>query len=197
MRLDLGRNTDFLHELAFVHLTNGFISYCSDILSVAALGSPEKFDLSIRLQPLRLLRAKTSTRIINEISIAIVSRITAMNYPELKKLLLSKIQLKKGDLQIFEVIDRGIRTRNFLTHRRGISNLALDIHETGRWRKSEKVADAELTRLWRSISKLSRAIDVAIMRDFDVWRGADICAPGLYRKKGGRLIRADEQGAYD
>src|SRR5438067_9332489 len=37
LRLDLDRNIEFLSELAFLHLVNCFLIYCSDILAVAAL----------------------------------------------------------------------------------------------------------------------------------------------------------------
>jgi hypothetical protein len=83
MRLDLGRNQEFLHELAFLHLVNSFIIYCSDILSVAALGSPEKFDADIRTKSSRLLNPTFSSHELkNEIGIIIASRIIRTPYSD-------------------------------------------------------------------------------------------------------------------
>lgn len=192
MRLDLGRNRDVLNELTFLHLVNSFITYCSDILAVAALGSPEKFDLRIRVDAATLARIPNQGRIMREVAIGVVSHITFMSYPELKKLLLSKVNLPKGAMRKLGVVDRGVEKRNRLTHGLGISNLALDIHRLGTWRKREKVTETQLSVLWNAIAHLSRTIDRSVMKNFDVWRGVDICAPGLYRKKGGVRIRMED-----
>jgi hypothetical protein len=197
IRLDLGRNLDFLHELIFLHLANSFVTYCSDILAVAALGSPEKFDVEIRAKTSRLLSASiTPNEINNEVGIIIVSRIIRTPYADLKKLLLSKISLSSAVLKKFKIVDQGIEKRNELTHGLGIAKLAIDIHTTSRWQSSKKVTDGDLAKFWRAIAGASRSIDIAVMRKYDVWRGVDICAPGLYRRPGGHLIRAKERGAY-
>ncbi len=193
MRLDLGRNVEFLNELAFLHLINRFLTYCCDILAVAALGSPDRFDLNIRIQTSKLAGPNANSRFESEMGAAIIARLGFMTYPELRRLLLSKIKLRRTILKQLEIVDRAVRKRNKLTHGRGIASLAADIYETGKWRPRDKVSELELNRLWRAISEISRAIDIAMMKKFDVWRGVDICAPGLYRKKGGAFIRSNEQ----
>jgi hypothetical protein len=114
----------------------------------------------------------------------------------LRKLLLSKITLRSAEKKKLETIDDGVNRRNEITHGLGIAKLAIDIHTTSSWKVSKKVTDVEMRKLWRAIAQISRSIDIAVMKKFDVWRGVDICAPGLYRLPGGGLIRAEESGAY-
>ena len=196
LRLDLGRNLEFLHELAFLYLVNGFITYCADILAIAALGSPEKFDFPIRERSSNLLRATSSHGWKNEIGISIATRILVLPYSELRTLLLSKAKIGKLALEKLAVIERAVKKRNKLTHGRGVSNLAIEIHELGGWQPRVKITQRELISLWLAIGYLSRAIDISFMKQFDVWRGVDICAPGLYRKADGRPLREGEDGAY-
>jgi hypothetical protein len=192
MRLDLGRNRDFLDEMAFSYLINSFITYCADILAVAALGSPEKFDLKVRLEAAKLARLPSQSRIMREVVIAVVSQITFMSYPELRKLLLSKVTLSKSAHRQLAIIDKAVQKRNTLTHGLGISRLAVDMHQTGKWRKREKVTQVQLNSIWNAIVKLSPILDKLLMKNFDVWRGVDICAPGLYRyEKGQRILQED------
>ena len=186
MRLDLGRNQEFLDELAFMHLANSFITYCADILSVAALGSPEKFNLSVRIEAANFAKAK-SAELMRELGIAVVSRILFMGYFDLRRLILSNVHLKPADLRRFAFIDRAVEKRNRLTHGLGIANLADHLHKDGRWGNCEKVGRSDVNRLWGAVASVSHAVDIALMKEFDVWRGVEICAPGLYRRKGGEI----------
>jgi hypothetical protein len=133
LRLDLGRNLDFLNELAFLHLVNSFVSYCADILAMSALGSPDKFDFTIKSKSSALLRVMSPTKWAKEVAIMIASRILFMPYTELKKELLLKMRFGKSVSRKFEILDRAIRKRNKFTHGLGVSSLAIDIHETGGW----------------------------------------------------------------
>lgn len=196
-RRDLGRNMWFFNKLAFLHLVNAFIIYCSDILTVAVLGSPEKFSLSIKLGSARIGTGKSANQLRRDLEIALISKIVSMAYPELKKSLFSKIRLSAANKKRLAFIDKAVSKRHEMTHGLGIANWAISIYETGGLRKREKVTDAQLRLLWKSMAELARAIDIAVMREFDIWRGVDICAPGLYRREGGQLIRAREEGAYE
>jgi hypothetical protein len=192
MRLDLGRNTDFLQELAFLHLVNTFITYCADILAVAALGSPEKFDLKVRMDAAELARLPSQPRIMREIAIAVVSQINYMSYSDLRRLLLSKVTLGKSALAHLKIIDQAVQKRNVLTHGLGISKLAVSLHETGGFIKREKVTSKQFVSVWNAIAKISLTIDKLLMKNYNVWRGVDICAPGLYRYKDGRRILQED-----
>ena len=109
MRLDLGRNNDFLNELVFIHLVNTFLTYCSDILAVAALESPEKFSFKLNIDSSALVKAEGIETLHYELGIAVLQHISLMPYPVLRKLLLSKLHLKNArELRRIKLIDDSV-----------------------------------------------------------------------------------------